>query len=140
MPIKKGKDYFQYGDSGKKYYFSTEKGKKEAYMKAFKQGYAIQLSQLKELMKDYEIKVSKKKNKKYDVFKNGKYLLSFGGDPKKYEHYLDKLGHYSELDHMDEERRKNYYARHHPDVKTPEEAIMNTPIDSAKFFSTLILW
>lgn len=140
MPIQEGKNYFQYGDTGKKYYYNTEKGKKEAYMKAFKQGYAIQISQLKNILKDYKIKVSEKKNKKYDVYKNGKYLLSFGGDPKKYEHYMDKLGYYSHLDHMDSKRRKAYYKRHHPDAETPEEAIMNTPIDSAKFWSSLLMW
>lgn len=139
MPIKQGKNYFQWGDSGKKYYFYSEKGKKEAYLKAFKQGYAIQISQIKEQLKDYTVKPSKKKNKKYDVYENGEYLLSFGGDPKKYEHYFDKLGHYSHLDHMDNKRRENYYKRHHPG-QTIKEALLNTPLDSAKWWSSAFLW
>ena len=35
----------------------------------------------------YNFKISKKKNKKYDVFKNDKYITSFGD--KNYQHYED---------------------------------------------------
>ena len=35
----------------------------------------------------YTFKISTKKNKKYDVYKNSKYLVSFGD--KNYQHYKD---------------------------------------------------
>lgn len=53
-------------------------------------------------------RLSKKPNKKYDVFYNGK-IISFGD--KNYEHFHDKLGYYSKLDHNDPERRRLYRAR-----------------------------
>lgn len=53
--------------------------------------------------------VSKKKNKKYDVEYKGK-IISFGD--KRYEHYRDNaLGYYTNLNHNDPERRRNYRAR-----------------------------
>lgn len=76
----------------------------------------------------YEIIVSNRKNKKYDVFKNGKYLVSFGD--VRYEQYYDKLGHYSHLNHLDEKRKSNYYSRFGNDAKK----------DSAKYFSHMYLW
>ena len=56
--------------------------------------------------------VSKSKNKKYSVYvmKDGKKkLIHFGST--KYEHYFDKIGKYSKLNHGDKERRKNYLSR-----------------------------
>lgn len=48
MPIhcgqENGKNYYQYGNQ-KKYYFTTEIGKKRAYTKALKQTQAIKVSQ-----------------------------------------------------------------------------------------------
>ncbi len=73
------------------------------------------------------IKPSTKKFKKYDVFKNKKYYLSFGD--KRYAQYFDKLGHYSHLNHNDKERRRLYYARHGEAKKY-----------SAKWFSHKYLW
>lgn len=66
----------------------------------------------------YEIKVSSRKNKKYDVYKNGKYLLSFGSLKNEkgeyYQHYKDTtpLKHYSHLDHGDKTRLNNFWKRH----------------------------
>lgn len=31
---------------------------------------------------------------------------------KNYQHYRDKLGHYSQLNHLDEERRRRFWLRH----------------------------
>lgn len=31
---------------------------------------------------------------------------------KNYQHYRDKLGHYSHLDHLDKERRRRFLRRH----------------------------
>lgn len=67
-------------------------------------------------MKDFKlpngwhIQVSKRKNKKYDVFDDkNDYILSFGDT--RYQQYHDKIGHYKHLDHHDKDRRKNYLAR-----------------------------
>lgn len=81
----------------------------------------------------YNIVVSTRKNKKYDVFKNGKYFLSFGaiksnGTP--YSQYFDKIGNFSKYNHLDEERKRRYYARHGKDAK---------PFTS-KWFSHHFLW
>ena len=57
----------------------------------------------------YTFKISTKKNKKYDVYKKNKYLVSFGSSSN--QHYFDKIGHYSHLDHLDLKRKNNYYKR-----------------------------
>lgn len=61
----------------------------------------------------YTIKVSTRKNKKYDVFKDDKYITSFGD--KRYQHYKDLIGYYKNLDHNDKKRRDNYRSRHKND-------------------------
>lgn len=78
----------------------------------------------------YQIRVSKRKNKKYDVYKNGLYLLSFGDN--RYEQYRDStgIGAYSHLDHLNKERRRLYYARHG----------RTTDKNSAKYWSNKYLW
>jgi hypothetical protein len=66
--------------------------------------------------KNYNIIKSKNKNKKYDVYYDGpggtfgKKLFSFGASG--YEHYYDRLGLYSNLNHLDKKRRELYYKRH----------------------------
>lgn len=70
---------------------------------------------------------SKRKNKKYDVYKNDKYLLSFGDS--RYQQYYDRLGLYSHLNHCDKKRRNLYYKRH-------GKAKPNT----AKYYSHKYLW
>jgi len=79
----------------------------------------------------YKPFVSKAKNKKYSVYvmKDGKKRLIHFGD-KRYGQFKDKLGHYSKLDHGDEKRKKNYYARH---GKAKSK-------DTAKYFSHKYLW
>ena len=76
----------------------------------------------------YSFKKSTKKNKKYDVFKDNKYLTSFGD--KRYEHYYDKICNYSNLNHLDEVRRDDYYKRFGKTAK----------FKSAKYFSHKYLW
>ena len=76
----------------------------------------------------YRIEVSTRKNKKYDVFKNNKYLLSFGDS--RYQQFYDKLGHYSHLDHNDHKRRMAYYSRFGMDADE----------DTAKYLSHKFLW
>lgn len=68
--------------------------------------------------KNYIIIPSQRKNKKYDVYIDGEYLLSFGD--KNYSQYHDQFGYYSHLDHNDEKRRDNYRARHkHTNINDP---------------------
>jgi hypothetical protein len=76
----------------------------------------------------YSFKVSTRKNKKYDVYKNGKYLLSFGS--KTHQQYQDKIGYYKNLDHNDKVRRDNYYKRFGKNAKK----------DTPKYFSHNYLW
>ena len=76
----------------------------------------------------YTFQVSKRKDKKYDAFKNGKYLVSFGS--KNHGHYFDKIGFYSNLNHNDKKRRENYYKRFGQKAKP----------DTAKYFSHHYLW
>ena len=82
------------------------------------------------LGKEYEIKKSTRKNKKYDVYKNDKYLLSFGD--KRYEQWKDStpLKAYKHLDHGDQKRKDNYYKRFGKDAKK----------DTPKWFSHKFLW
>lgn len=63
--------------------------------------------------KTYTVEPSTKKNKKYDVYLDDKYLLSFGDI--RYQQYKDRLGYYSKLNHNDPERRDLYKTRHHHD-------------------------
>ena len=51
----------------------------------------------------YVFKPSTRKNKKYDVYKNDKYLISFGSSLNK--HYFDKIGFYSNLNHLDKKKK-----------------------------------
>ena len=78
----------------------------------------------------YQFKVSTRKNKKYDVYKNNKYIISFGD--KNYEHFEDRTPNnfYWSLNHYDEKRRQNYYKR-----------FGNSPAyESAMYFSHKYLW
>lgn len=78
----------------------------------------------------YEFRKSTRKNKKYDAYRDGKYLTSFGDN--RYEHYHDKIGLWSELDHGDEKRRDAYRSRHQGDRLDDDT--------SAGFFSWNYLW
>ena len=76
----------------------------------------------------YVFKPSTRKNKKYDVYKNDKYLISFGSSSN--QHYFDKIGYYSNLNHLDKRKKENYYKRFGK-VAT---------FESAKWFSHKYLW
>ena len=80
----------------------------------------------------YTFKVSTKKNKKYDVYKNSKYLVSFGD--KNYQHYEDKtpLKYYSNLNQLDLKRKQNYYKRFGKKE--------TNKFETAKWFSHNYLW
>jgi hypothetical protein len=76
----------------------------------------------------YLIKPSVKKNKKYDVFKKNKYVLSFGDN--RYQQFFDKIGHYKNLNHNDNKRKDLYYKRHSKDY----------PKYTSDWFSKKYLW
>ena len=80
--------------------------------------------------KQFFIKKSTRKNKKYDIYKNDKFLLSFGD--KRYEQFKDStpLKEYSKQDHNDEKRRRLYFLRH---GKTSDKK-------TAKYWSNKYLW
>lgn len=83
-----------------------------------------------QIPQDYEIRKSTRKGKKYDVYKDGTYLLSFGA--LAYEQFRDStpLKAYKHLDHMDKERQRLYFARH---GRTTDKS-------SAKYWSNKYLW
>ena len=78
----------------------------------------------------YKFKISTRRNKKYDVYKNDKFLTSFGD--RNYNHYRDTtpLRAWSRLDHLDQKRKDNYYKRFGKDAK----------YETAKWFSHKYLW
>ena len=76
----------------------------------------------------FKYKPSTRRNKKYDVFKNGKYITSFGD--ARYAQYFDLIGKYGDNNHIDPKRRRLYYRRH---GKT-------TDTNSSKYHSHKILW
>lgn len=72
---------------------------------------------------------STRKGKKYMVLtKNG--IIHFGALP--YQHFKDKLGIYSSLNHYDPKRKERYYKRHGDRNTTNKE--------SAKYWSHKVLW
>ena len=79
----------------------------------------------------YKPFVSTAKHKKYSVYvlRNGRKRLIHFGD-RRYGQYHDKLRHYSNLDHNDEQRRRLYYARHGPSEDK----------NTAKYWSHKVLW
>lgn len=76
----------------------------------------------------YPIFVSDKSSKKYFAVVNNRKVY-FGA--KGYQHYFDKMGYYSSLNHLDPDRKRRFLARH----KTG-------PVKkgTAKFFAINILW
>lgn len=60
------------------------------------------------IYKSYPIFLSDLINKKYYALVNKKKVY-FGQMP--YEHYEDKIGYYSDLDHHDKTRRRNFKSR-----------------------------
>ena len=88
-------------------------------------------------MSQFTIRVSKRKDKKYDaVFDDGR-VVSFGGirkDGRPYQQYRDTtpLRAYREYDHLDLRRRNNFYKRH--------GSLTSSKPYSADYFSKKFLW
>lgn len=73
-----------------------------------------------------------RKGKKYSVYdaKTKQYITSFG--QLGYQHYYDKIGHYSHLNHEDKARRTRYRIRHRNDHISDDS--------KAGFYSWKFLW
>jgi len=85
--------------------------------------------------------VSKAQNKKYSVrikTDEGKIKLIHFGDSRM-QHYKDKLGHYSNLDHGDKERRKRYLSRA-KGIKDKNGNLTWKNKNSANYYSIKYLW
>lgn len=82
---------------------------------------------------------SNKKYIAYPLFDLGK-VIKFGD--KRYQQYQDKIGYYSNLDHNDKTRRKNYRKRHEAIEKNKNGKKIKAykdPLSSA-FLSYHLLW
>lgn len=85
--------------------------------------------------------VSKAKNSKYSVYvkgNNGRLKLIHFGDSRM-QQYKDKLGHYSNLDHGDKERRKRYLSRA-KGIKDKNGNLTWKNKNSANYYSIKYLW
>jgi hypothetical protein len=83
-----------------------------------------------EIEKGYFIRKSTRKNKKYDIYHNDKYFLSFGD--KRYEQFKDQtpIKAFAKQNHGDPERKRLYFLRH---GKTADRK-------SSKYWSNNYLW
>ena len=83
---------------------------------------------------------SSRPKKKYSVYvlKDGKRrLIHFGNTD--YQHYHDKLGEYSNLNHNDKERRKRYLSRA-KGIKNKRGELTWKDKNSANYYSVKYLW
>ena len=69
--------------------------------------------------------------------KQGYKKIGFGN--KNYQHYKDKLGEYSNLDHNDKIRRKSYLARA-KGIKNKKGELTWKDKNTANYFSIRFLW
>lgn len=85
-----------------------------------------------------EFKKSTRKNKKYMIYYNGKYI-HFGD--LHYQHYKDRtpLKIYSYLDHNDKQRRKNYLSRA-IGIKDKQGNLTYMDKNSPNYYSINYLW
>lgn len=84
----------------------------------------------------YEYEKSTRKNKKLMTKVNNK-IIHFGHS--KYEHFKDKTGIWSDLDHNDKQRRKNYLTRA-SGIKDKEGNLTKDKPESPNYHAIKILW
>jgi len=72
---------------------------------------------------------------KYWVYvkSNNDGIKKIGFGNKRYQHYYDRIGYYSNLDHYDKERRKRYIDRHKKNENWKDK-------NSAGYYSKNYLW
>ena len=94
----------------------------------------------KENQKLYKPFKSNVAGKKYSVYvmRNGKKTLIHFGDSNM-QHFKDKLGHWSSLDHNDKERRKNYRARS-GGIRNKSGQLTANDKNSANYWSRRVHW
>ena len=85
-----------------------------------------------------EFQKSSRKNKKYQVYYNGKWI-HFGDT--RYEHYKDKtpLKLYSYLDHKDKKRRQDYLNRS-MNIKDNQGNLTYNNKNSSNYYAIKYLW
>jgi hypothetical protein len=81
--------------------------------------------------------ISPNKNKKYRAIFNDGTHSDFGA--KNYQHYFDKIGLYSSFNHLDNNRRANYVARHSA-IKKKDGSLAISDIKSPAYLSLRYLW
>ncbi len=84
----------------------------------------------------YEYSKSNRKNKKLKVIVNGK-TINFGD--KRYEHFKDLTGIYTNLDHYDLNRKESYLKRA-KGIKNKKGELTWLNPESANYHATRILW
>lgn len=87
--------------------------------------------------KTYRFRKSTKKGYKYDALLRDGRIVHFGRLP--YQHYMDKIGLWSKLDHGDKRRRSNYRSRHKGIITadgTPAVEVKESPA----WFALHFLW
>lgn len=90
-------------------------------------------------MNKLKFEKSKSKNKKYLVILPNEKKINFGD--KRYEHFKDTtpLKLYSNLDHNDKKRQKNYCARS-AGIKNKKGKLTKNNKESANHYSMKYLW
>ena len=84
-----------------------------------------------------KIVTSTNKNKKYMVLRTNRPAIHFGSTTN--EHYYDKIGKYSHLDHNDPIRRKSYLSRSAGIKNKAGQLTKNNP-NYANYWSRKYLW
>lgn len=83
-----------------------------------------------------EFKKSTRKYKKYMTTYKGK-TIHFGDT--RYQHYFDKIGLYSHLNHLDDNRRYNYLKRS-SNIRNKQGKLTYKDKSSPNYYSINYLW
>lgn len=92
----------------------------------------------KELYQPFPNKTKSKFKYFVYVMRNGK-KKKVGFGHKDYQHFKDKLGHYSNLDHNDPERRKKYLSRA-KGIKNKKGELTWKNKNYANYYAVKFLW
>ena len=84
-----------------------------------------------------EFTKSKSKNKKYSVITPKGKKINFGD--KRYPQFKDKIGMYSDKNHLDKKRRENYLSRA-KGIKNKQGQLTYKNPESANYYSVKYLW
>jgi hypothetical protein len=84
-----------------------------------------------------QFQISNVKNKKYSTISPKGKTIHFGDT--RYEHYFDKIGHYSDMNHLNEVRRNNYLKRA-MNIKNKDGEYTWNNAEYANYYSVHYLW